>query len=354
MSEHPSSTGRPGMIGWWFPGRHLGMASNRIRGELVMRELRRAGLSAEWFSEARAGEFHTLVVGKRYDPESLARVERLHAGGTRIIVDLCDNHFCHPPGATKLAEGAERLRRLVRMADHVIAATATLAEIIRREVPGARVTVIGDIADDLSVIPATRAQRAAGALRRAYTTTKLSVAGRGGRRGIVWFGNHGGPYADAGMSALLGLRESLEALSRERPVFLSVISNSRKKFQELIAPWDMPTHYLKWNAESFASALSRHAVAIVPVTRNEFTDCKTDNRLMTAFGAGLPVVADLIPSYEPYRAVVGTDWNSSLRNYLDHPQLGLQHAAEGRRIAAGLNQPEHIAAQWLQVLAPVA
>lgn len=338
------------MIGWWFYGRNLGMASNRIRGELVMRELRRAGLAAEWFSEARASEFRTLVVGKRYDPESLALIERLRAGGTRIIVDLCDNHFYHPPGATTLAEGAERLRRLVRMADHTVAATATLADIIRREVPGAQVTTIGDIADDLSVIPATLAQRTAGGLRRIYTAASLKAAGRGGRRGIAWFGNHGGPFADTGMSSLLRLRDSLEALNRERPVFLSVISNSRRKFTELIASWDMPTQYLKWNAESFTTALSAHAVAIVPIERNEFTDCKTDNRLVTAFGADLPVVADLIPSYLPYREVIGSDWNASLRNYLDRPELGAQHAATGRRIAAELNRPERIAAEWLQVL----
>lgn len=339
------------MIGWWFHGRNLGMASNRIRGEQVMRELRRSGLDVGWFSEDRAERFDTLVIGKRYDAASLALITALKQRGTRIVADLCDNHFCHPPGVPELAAGAERLRQLLRMADHVVSSTPTLSEVIRREVPGVAVTTIGDLEDDLSLIPATAAQKTAGLVRRAGTAAILSGARRGGRQGIVWFGNHGGPFADAGMSGLLRIRGALEELNRERPVFLTVISNSRSKFRELISPWSLPTYYLKWNSASFEMAMRRHAATVIPVERNEFTDCKTDNRVVTALRFGLPVVADIIPSYLPYREVIGVgDWQAGLRRYLNDPALAARHVAEGRQIAARLNDPQKIAAQWIEVL----
>lgn len=344
------------MIGWWLTGRNLRMASSRIRGELVLRRLRQAGLPVQWFDENRPAGYDTLVVGKRYDPASLATVTRLKQQGARIIVDLCDNHFCFPQDSSDLAEGAERLRQLLCMADHVVASTATLAGVIRQEYSGpASVSVIGDLADDLSIIPAAWHERAAGQLRRSIAEARLNSIGRGGRLGIAWFGDKGRPYAESGMSNLLPIRETLEQINREQPIYLSIISNSKQRFSELIRPWRMPTLYFKWHPWSFETALRSHAIAVIPVSRNAFTECKTDNRVVTAFGAGLAVVTDPIPSYEPYREVIGFgNWDANLRRYLGDAALRMQHAEEGRRIAARLNDPETITRAWVAVLRPNA
>ncbi|HSW14708.1 MAG TPA: hypothetical protein VLI06_17830 [Solimonas sp.] len=317
-----------------------------------MQRLAAAGLATHWFQRKHAEQYRCLVINKRYDAETLAVAGQLKGSGTRIVLDLCDNRFVDAPATPEIAQGVERLRALVALSDQVVTATPTLAERVRKACPQApAISVIGDLADDLSLIPADFRQKLQALQARLAASVKLAGARTRGRLGLVWFGNHGSPYGDGGMSDLLRVRQALEDLNREHPLFLSILSNNRAKFDALFGDWSIPTRYFEWHPLAFEALLQQHAVSLIPITPNDFTACKTDNRVVTAFDAGLAVVADAIPSYLPYQAAIPLgNWQDGLRAYLQSRALREQHVAEGRKIAARLNDPETITRKWIEVL----
>lgn len=340
------------MIAWWSHSVGLHIASTRIRSALVMRQLHSQGVDTSWFRPDAVERYRTVVINKRYDAKTLKTVETLKQRGIRVVFDICDNRFADHSPDPEVVESVQRLRTLLGLADQVVSSTPELAAIIRRECPSAPpASVIRDLPDDLSVVPLSPLESVKALCLRAATWHQLRQARAGGRAGLVWFGNHASPFGDAGLADLLRIRGILEELNREFPVYLSVISNSRESFQASFSDWSLPTLYFDWHPRLFEPVLRAHDVALIPVTANEFTVCKTDNRLVTSFAAGLPVVADSIPSYVPYGTALRLgQWQDGLRGYLRDPQLRHQHVAEGRRLAAQLNDPQNIARQWREVL----
>jgi hypothetical protein len=340
------------MIGWWSSSTSLKVASTRLRGLLIMRALQGQGLAVEWFDRDRSARYEAVVLGKRYDDRTFDEAMRLQQRGCRIVADLCDNHFFNPSGLEDWAIRASQLRRLLDHADRVVASTPELADVIAKECPGApRAAVIGDPPDDLRAVPRSIGGRARATARLAALRARLLAFRVQGRTGLVWFGNHGVPYADGGMLDLVKLRPRIEALARTRRVFLTVISNHRRKFEEHVAPWRVPTAYLEWDAASFPKALAAHDVALIPVNRNGFTWCKTDNRVVTALCHGLAVVADAIPSYEAYRGTIGLDdWDAGLERYIEDEALRSADVERGLRVALDRTDIGRIAAQWREVL----
>jgi hypothetical protein len=197
-------------------------------------------------------------------------------------------------------------------------------------------------------VPTIRRWQAAAAL----SALRLRALRRQGRTRLVWFGNAGAHYAGGGMLDLLRLREPLEALDRTRPVSLTVISNHRRRYRKHIAPWRISTAYLEWEASTFASALAAHEVALIPVSRNGFTLCKTDNRVVTSLSHGLAVIADAIPSYEPYRqSIVLDDWESGWNRYVgDVAARRAQDVALGMEVVRESTDAARIAARWHEVI----
>jgi len=337
-------------VGWWSHNRDLRIASTRIRGELVMRALRSAGTSANWFDPQRSTDFSTLVIGKRHDAETLKLANAFQQQGGKVIVDLCDNRFEFPEGATELAQQAAQLRQLLNMADHVVASTPTLAEVIRKHVPTLRqLSVIGDLADDLSIVPIRVQQLIAAKFHAWRTLRRLQKLRRRGHTLLVWFGSHGGPYADAGMTDLLRIQTTLEQAHRKSPLSLTVISNNEEKFQQHIQPFSIPTLYAAWNSANFDTLLQAHDISLIPINSNPFTICKTDNRVVTSLLHNLATVADEIPSYAPYHSTIGLDeWQSFLERYRD-PASRIKDITVGKALALRLTNKDQIVTLWQTV-----
>jgi len=168
-----------------------------------------------------------------------------------------------------------------------------------------------------------------------------------GRTSMVWFGIHGGDNAEFGMTDLLKLRHLMEALDRRFPLSLSVISNCREKYDAAIRPWSIPTRYLEWHPVTFLPALKAHGVAVIPISPNPFTLCKTNNRMALSIHAGVAVVADAIPSYRAFsEACYLDDWEAGLERYLSDPDLRRRHVEIGQAIIAREWTIAHIADQW--------
>lgn len=319
---------------------------------LVMQVLQRRNVEVAWVDPRRPRAFDTVVIQSRCDDRAYAQVLRWKAGGTRVIFDLCDNLFHYPRSPVKGQRRSDRLKRMLAVVDDVVATTETLADVIVAECPGVRrPVVIGDPLDDLSVIPVSGIERWLVERRAQRVRMRLQRLEAGGYTRLLWFGNHGSGYADSGMLHLAALRGELETLHRHTPLSLTVISNHRRKFRQQFSRWSLPCHYQPWHPASFAMIARAHDIALIPVQDNPFTRCKSDNRLVTAMGHGLAVVADNLPSYRPYAAVARVDGViPGLQAYLNDPEQRRLQAEAGRQRVLRDASAERLADQWQVVL----
>lgn len=352
--EVPAPARSMSPIGWWCKSNDLPRASVRLRAYLVMRALRDLGIDAEWYDPKQPHKYEVVVVARRYDDKSYSRLSELKRRGTTIVVDLCDNHFFNPNLLPQFERRRGRLMRLLRIADKVVVSTATLRDAVSQEMPEVLdVAVIGDLMDRLDVVPVSPIRKLAAKFRWGRLRGKIERLRSAGYVGLVWFGNHGVRYAEGGMRDLVPHRSRLEALARQRSIYLTVISNNEKTFQESVATWSIPTFYLKWDPIDFAAQLRMHEISLIPVKQNDFTRCKTDNRVVTALSHGLAVVADRIPSYEPYGdAIVLDDWDRGLSRYLADEEHRAADVKAGQEIVRRSTDSGQIAARWRAVLQP--
>jgi hypothetical protein len=338
------------VIGWKPKSLDPMVASARIRCMNPLGELQRRGFPVELFRPEHASSYHAVVYSKLYDAASYAEAQRLRSEGIKVVVDLCDNHFYNPGGSAELARAGSELRRMLRLADHLVASTAELAAVMAREAGGnPPVTVIGDAVEES--IPGVEQPSLLRWVHRARLRRLLGRVQRGREAGaeasLVWFGIHGGPHHEHGMADLQRIRPVVEAIHQQHKLQLTVISNSRSKFASLIAPWSVPTHYLEWNPLTFLDALRAHDVAVIPVTHNPFTICKSNNRVVTALAAGLAVVADSIPSYREFAEISRLDnWDPGLLEYVKDRDLRRRHAADGRRYVLQQYSLSRMADEW--------
>lgn len=301
-------------VHFWPHSRRIHVASYRLRCHLVMGGLRQLGIEALLYEVGHHPD--VLVLSKRYDPTSLAHaLELKRRFGTRLYLDLCDNHFFFKGDSPDASRRAAELDATVRAVDHVIVSTAYLAEVIRTR-PGVSTTV--SVIEDLVELPRT------GRLLdpvlhplsyidcRRLRTWLVRVAPDVKHR-LIWFGNHGGGFADSGMNDLRLIRPVLDELHTHEKISLTIISNSREKYRELVMDWSVPTYYLEWNETFISTALRLHGVSVIPISRNPFTFAKSPNRVETSLVHGLGVVADRIPSYDKYQDAIYLDcWQDGL------------------------------------------
>lgn len=314
---------------WWPNKASKTVASYRVRCLQIIEELNRRGVNAGLYQPGDNPP-KALVLSKRYDADSMAHVTELRTKhGTRIALDLCDNHFTIPGQDPKWIARAETLKQAVAAVDLVTSSTETMGEIIQGACPEAKIVVIGE---------AVEQPRTPDLVERAVDpraeltlwTLRQRLAQEPQRRRLVWHGNHGAEYAHGGMVDLNRIHPLLEALDREIPLQLTIISNSEEKYRQVTRDWRIRTHYMRWRPTTFSRALWLHDVCVLPITDNEFTRCKTNNRVASSLLHDVAVVADSIPAYEPFaEAIVLNDWERGLRLFLN------DRAEAERRIAIG-------------------
>lgn len=319
----------------WLPAGGPGTASSRLRAYLPCRALRRAGWRSEVFEPARGRDYDAVVFQKKYDPAHLELARDLRRRGTRVVFDLCDNHFHYQldqPAAA--AERSRQLERMIAEADLVTVSTPTLGEVVR-ERTGRETTVIDDMVEPDPLRPFYRLW---GRLARGRSPLRL-----------VWFGSAGMEHPPFGLIDLGRILPLLEELARATPATLTVISNSREQARRLLAGCRLPFAYHGWSRRRFPLLFAPHHVAVVPISRNPFTLCKTANRPALSLLLGVPVVADAIPGYQELADfVVLSDWERGLRGYAADPGLRRDHAARGRLFVRRRFDPGRITAQWME------
>lgn len=225
------------------------------------------------------------------------------------MVTETDHRGFNPLHNGDLERKAAEVRKLYSLADEIVVTTPVLGEFIALESPaGTRITVIPDALEPPeSLYPQDwlRQLLSFRDLRPRWELDQLRLQLAGARRkgavNLVWFGGHGTGRGEAGgMLDLSKIQHVVETLGRLQPITLSVISNNRNKFNEVVAKFALPTFYLDWNRLTFHDALRLHQVCVLPICESPWTLCKSNNRLVTALDAGLLCAADEIPSYKEF------------------------------------------------------
>lgn len=292
-------------VHFWPHTQNPNVASYRLRCLTVMEGLINQGIDVRLFNEDDVPE--KLVLSKRYDPVSIQQALALKKNlGTKLYLDICDNHFYYKTPEPAAITRANQLRAAVKSVDVVIASSEYLAEVVRNESDNCTpVVVIGDLVEfphEPGLLEKIRNFIPFFCFKK--LELDLNKLGSVKSRRLVWFGNHGGGYADGGMNDLQSIRTYLEDVHKEATVSLTIISNSREKYKKLTEGWKVPVFYLPWNKTFFSIALRLHGISVIPIQKNLFTMAKTNNRVSTSLIHGLRVIADEIPSYVDYKDII--------------------------------------------------
>jgi hypothetical protein len=312
----------------WVPAAATdAVASVRLRASRPSDALAGAG----WDSAVVHGRWplraDVVVFQKAYEERHLRSADRLRRRGTLVVLDLCDNHFFREStGEPALDARGERLRKMIDVAHVVTVSTPELANLVDHP----DVHVIDDALEPTQ-------------------PTRLPASGTASR--LVWFGNAGSEQEGYGLCDLGTIMPALESLARRIPFHLTVLSNSRESYDRYVGGAKVSASYEPWTLDGRERTLASADIALLPVTLNDFTRCKTSNRVVMALQSGLAVVAGRVPSYEEFAPCIRfDDWEQNLATYLSDGQRRTSDVRAGQQYIADRFPPDHLVRQWTDVL----
>lgn len=325
------------MIGWRPFRADWDSASARLRTFLPMRYLSQAGRAVEILRPEALASYELVVFEKAYKAEDVALAERLADLGVPMIFDLSDNHFLRRGTGAKEEARRARLDKMLELATLVTASTNELAH----RIPDRVCRVVDDALD---VGPAPRRP---GPWRRARTwfDRRRDVAH------LVWFGNSGRVDPAFGLVDLERVIPELNALASRRAFRLDVITDSRALTRAAVREARFPVAFRRWQRSTFPARLSSADLCLLPVQRHEYTVCKSPNRLMTALYFGVNVVADWLPSYEPFARFMRFGCTCDvLFDYLCDEQARHADVGAARQLLLHEYSPRRVVDQWSRAL----
>jgi len=303
------------------------VASARLRAYRPAAALAGAGWDSSVARCRRPVRADIVVFQKAYEERHLRMADRLRRRGTLVVLDLCDNHFFHQStGDPALAARAARLNRMLDIAHILTVSTPELATLVDHP----DVHVIDDALEPTE-------------------PTRSPTCGTASR--LVWFGNAGSEQEAYGMYDLGTIVPALESLARRIPLHLTVVSNSRESYDRYVGGARISASYEPWSLDCRQRTLASADVALLPVTVNDFTRCKTSNRVVMALQSGLAVVAGRIPSYEEFaRCIRFEDWEENVARYLSDGERRTSEVSTGQRYIAERFPADHLVRQWAGAL----
>jgi len=168
---------------------------------------------------------------------------------------------------------------------------------------------------------------------------------------VLWFGNHGSSYGQAGMVNVLEVGPVLQQLHPHIPLKLRIVSNNPRKYADLIEPLPFPTDYVEWHPLGIYDEIAASDVVVIPNSKSPFSLCKSANRAILALSLGVPVVATATPALLPFQdCIIFDDWDGGLRRYLSQPELVQNHVQRAQAMIAATYSGPAIARQWIDLI----
>lgn len=278
------------------------LASTRYRVIIPAQQLARLGHEVRIQTVEPGGaakldhgfEPEAVVVSKSFHSATEEVAKAARARGARIVADFCDDHFEHP-------EHGAHYRRLAELAEHRVASTPAMAEVIRLQT-GLNATVIGDPVEGPRGMP--------------------MFAPRFPALRIAWFGH---PSNLTGLAKKAG---ELRALAAHMPIHLSVVTTQCKEVIALLTSlangWGdrVQVELFQWTLETTWKAIEQADLVWIPVDEGNATKAvKSPNRLLEPLWAGRLTVADRVPSYQDFADLmpIGVGLERAVREALTDP-----------------------------------
>jgi glycosyltransferase involved in cell wall biosynthesis len=247
---------------------------------------------------ACADELDALIVFKRLDVMVIAAVATFRQKGKPVFLDLCDDLISsrrQNPCSARMVFSAvlPQIDGLVvptvAMAEHM---TAYAKELGHDDIP---LHIIPDIAETKELYLRAAALdaptvRPAPPPPVANDPPGIPASASSPRR-VVWFGNWGSAYANFGVGSLIPLMPFLRTVHETiHPLELVVISNNREVCAAVLDGFGVPYRYREWSAEVVYAELANADMAYITTGTDESSVLKSNNRLLQALAAGVPVV----------------------------------------------------------------
>ena len=307
--------------------------------------MRAAGVDASLLT-ASDTSCSVAIFCKAYRDDDIALARRLKSNGAAIIFDLCDNHFF-------LGEAVVgRLKQMMEIADAWIFSTPALQTTAESYLNFRRPTqVIPDPVDlDQASWETSSVRRTFNEVRLRWWQATSKIREQPVHSRLIWFGNHAGSAEDSGMVLLHRLRAKLEECAEKFGATLTIVSNSHSAYVKLTEGWKIRTFYFAWDLVTFIRVLSMHSIALIPFTKTEFNNVKSNNRLALSLLNGVAVVADSIPSYQEFGGCAFLDDWGGIDNYLKDEGLRRRHIEAGRSLICAKYTPSIVCSQWIPVI----
>ncbi|WP_092948234.1 hypothetical protein [Roseateles sp. YR242] len=357
----------------WLPhAQNPAYAGVRLRCLIPQGELARLGVASRLLAPGqRLPREGLLVVQGKWlldagTPEALReRSRQLQAardGGATLVLDSFDNYFLNESGDTERAGLLAAYREALPLFAAFTVSSPGLQPLLQEQLPpGTPVHVVGDPVETPAALRSYESWprrmhpgRWAGHWR-AWRELREHRQARSEARQLMWFGNHGSAYAAGGMAELERIIPMLEAIAREQPLRLTVVSNSEQRYRELLGPARFQHRYRPWDRLHFLRLLGEQDLVLLPARLNAFTMAKSNNRMLLALAQGVPVMTDPLPDYLPWRDFCAIDDWARLGQHVGDPRDLAQRASGAIPTIARDYSAPAIARQWrdtLQALVP--
>jgi glycosyltransferase involved in cell wall biosynthesis len=308
--------------------------------------LRKNGLKIDLFREDEVSKYRAIIFSKLYDENNQKLAIQLKNNQAKIIFDLCDNHFYNPYNLPEYQKAKVNLIKMIELADWVVCSSFALKKTILMELNtcAEKIVVIED-----PVVPCNILHDNLDIKIECNLLNDIHADAKPVR--LLWFGAFGSPNAQSGMIDILKISDLLINFSKKYPIELIVCSNNENLFNEEIRPLPFKSYYIEWSEKNLDYLLSNVDAVVLPISKNPYTNCKTNNRLATALLYGVPVISDSIESYESFRPYAFIDdWELGLTMLIERRHEAKEMAIRGRNYALQNFSKEQIADQWASFL----
>lgn len=259
-----------------------------------------------------------VIVSKGLFHDCTAYVERAQRAGSRVIFDVCDDHFDSP--------FRNNYFTLCKVADDIVASTATMAEVIGNRT-GRRARIIGDPFEAPHGEPRFAPQ---------------------GRLKLLWFGH------PTNFDTLTAMFPGLVEFSKRFPAQLTVVSEDTGNIRPVLADVDrrsapaLHTRFVNWSIDATWRALADCDAVVIPSLPTDLKQVKSPNRLVESIRRGRFVAAYPLPAYQPFADYcwLGDCVTDGLQWAIANPQAAVARVVAGQTFVASQCSPQQVCKQW--------
>lgn len=371
-------------IVWKVADLKLRFASTRIRTLLPAMALARAGyrvtVTDTGVDDDSLTQADVVIINKSFGDADLALAEAAKRHGIPVIFDLCDNVFS-PNYGDRSGKEAARTRAILESCTAITTTGSELSEAIREHSGfNKQIAIVPDGEEPLNEIRALRTKLSGadngegslaylslrsrhqltaerhiepdGAIRSGFRTLfKKDKWLKKELRTVLWFGAPGRQGDLNGIYSIRSVKDALEAVNRDIPLQLLVVSGSRQLFHACTDDFAIHRVYRPWSLMGMYDVFKNADVTIVPNPKDEFSIVKSANRTLFSLAQNTPVVADLVPSLEEFKGCTILDnWEDGLRVYLGDSDLVSKDLKTAQSVIAQHYSMDRIRDRWIKVL----